>query len=200
MKYFISIVINIIVVAFCLYILNIYDIHLMNAGYLNEKNLLTSVNYLKSNNIKSKIPFVDLDVGNASVLPALEHHEENLSLVVTPVLETVSGAMSAYGPDCAGCSGHLGGGFDASGGNYIYTDATYGNIRIVAGDSKYPYGTIVKVSNSKIGEFNAIVLDRGGDIGVGRRFTFDLLFPTEAEAASFGTNYDCTFDILRYGY
>lgn len=199
MKYIISIVINIVVIAICLFVLNIYDIHIMNADYLNKKNLLTSVNYLNSNN-KTDISTVSLNVGNASVLPVQEKPVENLSLIVTPTLETVGGAMSAYGPNCAGCSGHLGGGFDASGGNYVYTDATYGIIRIVAGDYKYPYGTIVKVSNSKIGEFNAIVLDRGGDIGIGKRFTFDLLFSSEAEAAAFGTNYDCVFDILRYGY
>lgn len=199
MKYIISIAINVIVIAICLFILNIYDIHIMNASFLNEKNLLTSVNYLNNNN-KSDISLITLNVGDASVLPTPEKSNNSLSLIVTPSLETVGGTMSAYGPDCLGCSGHLGGGFDASGGNFIYADATYGNVRIVAGDYKYPYGTIVKVSNSKIGEFNAIVLDRGGDIGIGKRFTFDLLFPSEAEAAAFGTNYDCSFDILRYGY
>ena len=81
-----------------------------------------------------------------------------------------------------------------------YNDPTYGNVRIVAGDPQYPYGTIIRISNTKAGDFNAIVLDRGGDIGIGRRFLFDLLFPSESEAAAFGTSYDVTVDVLRFGY
>ena len=119
--------------------------------------------------------------------------------VVTDVLETQVGSMSAYGPDCRGCSGHLGGGFDASSGNYIYHDATFGDVRIVAGDSKYPYGSIIRVKGVD-NDFNAIVLDRGGAIGIGRRFMFDLLFPSEASALSFGTRYNVVFEVLRYGY
>ena len=60
--------------------------------------------------------------------------------------------------------------------------------------------SIIKVSGSKIGDFNAIVLDRGGGIGFGKRFLFDLLFTSEAEASQFGTSYDVTFDLLREGY
>ena len=58
----------------------------------------------------------------------------------------------------------------------------------------------MKVSGSKLGDFNAIVLDRGGGIGFGKRFLFDLLFASEAEASQFGTSYDVTFSLLRDGY
>lgn len=120
--------------------------------------------------------------------------------IITDVLESQVGAMSAYGPDCIGCSGRLGGGFDARSGAYTYSDSTYGNIRIVAGDASYPYGSIVRVKGSKLGEFYAIVLDRGGAIGKGKRFMFDLLFPSSSVASQFGTEYNLTFEILRYGY
>lgn len=124
-----------------------------------------------------------------------------LDVVETPSLDTQVGTMSAYGPDCAGCSGGMAcGGFNAAGGNYIYNDATYGNVRVVAGDRQYKCGSIVKVSGSKLGDFNAIVLDRGGGIGFGKRFLFDLLFASEAEASQFGTSYDVTFSLLRDGY
>ena len=117
----------------------------------------------------------------------------------TDVLETIVGSLSAYGPDCNGCSGRLGGGYDARGGNYTYNDKQYGTIRIVAGDPKYPYGTIVRIKG--IGDdFIAIVLDRGGAIGINRRFTFDLLCPSEANASSYGSHRGVTFEILRYGY
>lgn len=126
--------------------------------------------------------------------------EPKLDVVETPTLDTQVGTMSAYGPDCAGCSGGLACGFNARGGNIIYNDPTYGNVRIVAGDKSYPCGSIVKVSGSKLGDFNAIVLDRGGGIGFGRRFLFDLLFASEGEAAQFGTSYNVTFNLLRSGY
>lgn len=120
--------------------------------------------------------------------------------IITDVLESQVGAMSAYGPDCIGCSGRLGGGFDARSGAYTYNDSTYGNIRIVAGDASYPYGSIVRVKGSKLGEFYAIVLDRGGAIGKGKKFMFDLLFPSNSVASQFGTEYNLTFEIIRYGY
>ena len=58
----------------------------------------------------------------------------------------------------------------------------------------------VKVSGSKLGDFYAIVLDRGGGIGFGKRFLFDLLFSSEGEASQFGTSYDVTFELVRDGY
>lgn len=122
------------------------------------------------------------------------------SKLITDVLETVVGTMSGYGLDCKGCSGVVGARYDAKGNNLRYNDPVYGECRIVAGDKKYPYGTIVRVKNSKIGTFNAIVLDRGGDIGIGRRYMFDLLFMTEKESYDFGLSRNTTFEILRYGY
>lgn len=120
---------------------------------------------------------------------------------VTDVLETVLGKMSAYGPDCAGCGGKVGAGQVVTNGNIYYYDNVYGQLRIVAGDSKFPYGTIIRVINSKYKDpFYAIVLDRGSDIGIGRKFTFDLLFPSEREANLFGTSYNVTFEVIRYGY
>lgn len=122
------------------------------------------------------------------------------SKLITDVLETVVGTMSGYGLDCKGCSGVVGARYDAKGNNLRYYDPIYGECRIVAGDRKYPYGTIVRVKNSKIGTFNAIVLDRGSDIGIGRRYMFDLLFWTEKESYDFGLSRNTTFEILRYGY
>ena len=120
--------------------------------------------------------------------------------LITDVLETIHGTMSGYGLDCKGCSGVVGARYDAKGNNLRYYDPVYGECRIVAGDKKYPYGTIVRVKNSKIGTFNAIVLDRGSDIGIGRRYLFDLLFWTEKESYDFGLSRNTTFEILRYGY
>ena len=177
-------VLNIILLFTCGYFLSLSKNHLV----ISDGPFMFKKNSNKPNNSQFREAKIinNMNIANASIL--------------TDVLEVQTGTMSAYGPDCNGCSGHLGGGYDASGGNYTYNDTTFGEVRIVAGDPKYPYGTIVRVKNSKIGEFKAIVLDRGGAIGIGRRFMFDLLFPTEVEAAGFGTSYNLEFEILRYGY
>ena len=119
--------------------------------------------------------------------------------VISDVLETETGAMSAYEVNCSGCSGRLGSGVSPLNG-YIYNDATYGNVRIVAGDPSYPYGTIVRVKGSKLNDFYAIVLDRGGAIGKSRKFMFDLLFSSYNEAIKYGTEYGLVFEVVRYGF
>ena len=215
MKKLLAIGINIFIVVICLLLLHVNDVHIVKADALNKNNgkninISTSLGeVVKNNNTnvenpndnKKSLNTVELSPTVGSVQPVVKVQDPiSLSYVETPSLEKQVGTISAYGPDCAGCSGHLGGGFDASDGSYIYNDPTYGNIRIVAGDPQYPYGTIVKISGTKAGDFNAIVLDRGGNIGIGRRFLFDLLFSSEAEAAAFGTSYGVTVDVLRFGY
>ena len=119
----------------------------------------------------------------------------------TDVLETLKGKMSGYGPDCKGCSGNLASGINARNGNIYYNDKKYGRIRIVAGDRKYKFGTIVRIKNSKAGNnIIAVVLDRGGNIGIGKKFLFDLLYTSSKEAAKYEVSYNVTFEILRYGY
>lgn len=122
--------------------------------------------------------------------------EQNIS----DVLETQIGKMSGYGPDCYGCSGYLASGKYVGDGTIYYDDATYGKVRIVAGDSKYEFGTIIRVQNSRIGSFLAIVLDRGGAIGFGKQFLFDLLYSSEQAALVDEVSYNVTFEVLRYGY
>lgn len=139
----------------------------------------------------------------------IENTEEDVveasvpEVVVDPgpmVLETQVGSLSGYGPDCLGCTGFLANGRDVRNGNIYYSDSTYGTIRILAGDSKYPYGTIVRVKGSKLSEFIGIVLDRGGSVGIGKSHLFDLLFASSSEASKYEVSYNTTFEILRYGY
>lgn len=120
------------------------------------------------------------------------------------VLETLVGNIAGYGPDCAGCTSMK----TASGkyigeGNIYFDDATYGRVRIVAGDYSYPFGTIVKISNVDLYQkepFYAVVLDRGGNIGKGKKFLFDLLFATESDAYQLGTEVNIKYEIMRLGY
>ena len=119
---------------------------------------------------------------------------------VSDVLETQVGSLSGYGPDCRGCTGFLSSGRDVRNGNIYYQDSTYGQVRILAGDKSYSYGTIVRVKSSRLGTFLAIVLDRGGSVGFGKSHLFDLLFSSSAEALANEVSYNTTFEILRYGY
>lgn len=128
-------------------------------------------------------------------------NDGNATDVITDVLETQVGKMSGYGPDCRGCSGYLASGSYVGDGTIYYSDAVYGQVRILAGDTTYPFGTIVRVKNSRVSsDFLGIILDRGGAIGFGKKFLFDLLYPSEQLALKDEVSYNTTFEILRYGY
>lgn len=164
---------------------------------------------IEKENLSTDIKVLGLNENNVVQKRVVEDNKykfNNLMIEIAPggrsnVLEKQVGSLAAYGPDCPGCSGRLGSGQNALNGNIYYTDSKYGKIRIVAGDSKYPYGTIVRIVNSRMGEpFIAIVLDRGGGVGLNKKFTFDLLCATQSDAAAFASSYNVTFEILRYGY
>ncbi len=118
-----------------------------------------------------------------------------------PKNEIITGKLSGYGPDCYGCSGTLASGKYVGNGDIYYNDPTYGKVRIVAGDRKYSLGTIIRIKNSKVGnDILAIVLDRGGAIGIGKTYLFDLLFASQQEALKYEVSYNVNFEILRNGY
>lgn len=118
-------------------------------------------------------------------------------IIENKILDVFNGRMSGYGPDCVGCSGYLAyRGIDVRNGNIYYDDLDYGRVRIVAADRGIPFGSIVEVNDS----FLVIVLDRGGAIGFGKRFQFDLLFENEQVANANGILVDAKFEVLRYGF
>lgn len=115
------------------------------------------------------------------------------------VLETYTGTISYYGPDCSGCSGKTASGYKISSQITTYHDNTYGNIRIVAGDYKYPFGTIVRFTYQNGQTELAILLDRGG-VGIGKKYQFDLLVSSEKESYQKGISSNTKIEILRNGY
>lgn len=118
-----------------------------------------------------------------------------------PVLSTVWGDVSHYGHDCYGCTtGKTATGYDISDGRIYYTDSTYGSVRIVASGAEYPFGTILRISNSTTSPIIAIVLDRGGAIGSGKKYILDLLTESNAAAYAAGVKYNMTIEVLRMGY
>ena len=108
-----------------------------------------------------------------------------------PVIETLVGNLSAYAS----------GSYRAS-GKVHYEDKDFGTVYVVAGDPKYPKGTIVRLKN--VGYFGktvyAIVLDRGGAIGIGRAYLFDVLFGSVENMHHFGIQRNVTCEIVRWGY
>ena len=116
-----------------------------------------------------------------------------------PVLATYYGSITAYGPDCVGCSGITASGYNVR-NNIYFNDKEYGKIRIVAADKSLPFGTIIRISNlSNFEPILAIVLDRGSAIGFNKNIYFDLLYNSEKETNSFGKR-KATFEVLRRGY
>lgn len=195
----------------------VFYIHIMETSAIKSKSvgITLDVKKLKSSklldfNIDQKN---DISEKNQALQETVEYVPEKVNDVVdnedtfssstedgNEVLEIQVGTLSGYGPDCAGCSGFLASGLDVREGIIYYSDSTYGNVRILAGDSSYPYGTIVRVKGSKLSDFIGIVLDRGGLIGFGKTHLFDLLFTNSTEALNYGVSYNTTFEILRYGY
>lgn len=128
---------------------------------------------------------------------------ENVNLVDTSsyaVLKEETVNMSHYGHDCYGCtSGYTASGYYVGDGRIYYNDSTFGSVRVVAADQKYPLGTILRLGyrGSKI---TAIVLDRGGGIGDSQRFQIDLLTSSNSEAYQLGIVENTSLEVLRLGY
>ena len=132
-------------------------------------------------------------------IPASSDNNNNTSTNKYYQGEVFTGKMSGYGSDIGT---HTSSGYRIDENNITYMDSQYSEVRILAGDRKYPFGTIVRVSNSREGTFIGIVLDRGPDIGrdEGKKFAFDLLYATSSEARSKGTSLNAQFEILRLGF
>lgn len=161
-----------------------------------EKKELNIVSKNEKKDTKQKVVDTDKTVEVVNNEPNDKNKSEK-------VIETIIGGLAGYGPDCFGCtSKKTSSGYNIDNGNIYYNDKEYGKVRIVAGDKKYPYGTIVKISNTNYYDNSpiyAIVLDRGG-VGIGKKYVFDLLFESESIASNIGSRKNVTFDILRVGY
>lgn len=135
------------------------------------------------------------------------------------IINTYTGTLTGYGPDCYGCGNRVTNKVSTASGYHIanivdgniepaftitYTDSEYGEVRILAGDSTLPYKTIVRVTVPNEEPIIGIVLDRGSTVGFencrsknGCLTTFDLLYETESSAR--GKLNNVVFDILRIG-
>lgn len=149
----------------------------------------------------------------------IQEVEEDKYFMNNQIINTYTGILTGYGPDCYGCGNRVTNKVSTASGYHIanivdgniepaftitYTDSEYGEVRILAGDSTLPYKTIVRVTVPNEEPIIGIVLDRGSTVGFencrsknGCLTTFDLLYETESSAR--GKLYNVVFDILRIG-
>lgn len=139
--------------------------------------------------------------------------EKPTEVPVNNTIDTYTGRLTGYGPDCAGCSGYGGlacrtrekTSFSLKTNGIYYTDSEYGKVRILAAaTSKFTCGTIIKVTKPGQTPFTAVVLDTGGSMRkawANGNVWMDLAYSSEAMAGSdnlTGTN--IKFEVQRYGW
>lgn len=181
----------------------------------NAINKINSIEYeeIKNELLERTANIQQLITAEKKRLEQLSYYNKMKKIDATPVistpprnatvLEKLTGKITAFTPYCSdGCKGYTASGKFVGNGDIYQYDSEYGMVRIVAGDSSYPFGTIVRIKNlNYFGEnIYAMVLDRGGAIGKNRRVLFDLLFATEENANKFGVAYNVECEILRLGY
>lgn len=116
-------------------------------------------------------------------------------------IKTFVGTMTGYGPDCVGCGGKTGcsPAQDVRNGNIYFDDSQYGKVRIIAADSEYSCGTVIRITASNVSKepLIAVVLDRGGAINGNK---MDLLFESEAATKNIGFQRNVKYEVLRTGW
>ena len=178
---------------------------------------------MNSNVDENVVVVLDDNTVNEEVTDVLleEKKEETVySVPLETVLETYTGILTGYGPDCTGCGNFNTDKVVTSSGYHVsnivdgaiepaftitYNDSEYGEVRIVAADDSIPFYSIVRITVPNWDEpVLAIVLDRGSTVGFencrssrGCLTQFDLLYQTEAE--SLGKTRNVKFELLRSG-
>lgn len=146
---------------------------------------------------------------NKEETPKVEEQSEE----IPATLEVMTGKLTGYGPDCAGCSGtgnlacktQNGSKHNLYTNGIYYNDSTFGQVRIVAAaNQKFPCGTIIELVKAGQQSITAVVLDRGGDMNkayANGTIWIDLAYSSIAEAKQggiAGVNYQ--INVKRWGW
>ena len=125
--------------------------------------------------------------------PAISSSTVNVN-ITTPEedgLESFTANVTAFLATCSGCSGITANGTDVR-STTTFNDSTFGAVRIIAADRRFPFGTIIYVS----GVGNAVVLDRGGAV-TGN--VLDLLMGSNDNPWQFGRQ-SLQAQVIRLGW
>ena len=142
-----------------------------------------------------------------------EVKQEEQVVNTSEILETMTGRLTGYGPDCAGCSGtgnlacktQNGAKHNLYTNGIYYNDATFGQVRIVAAAyQKFPCGTIIEITKAGQQSITAVVLDRGGSMNnayTNGTIWIDLAYSSIAEAKVGGiAGYNYQINVRRWGW
>ena len=164
--------------------------------HVNVVNNINSVKSIEAIHIISKYDNRDQEL---KVMHVSNMEEAALYGPSTPV--SFTGQMTAYYPNCEGCTGYL---YcpprqNVTNGNIYFKDSGYGNVRILAADYAIPCGTIVEISNLTFSEepIIGIVLDRGGAI---KGNIMDFLVSETDNSDVVGRQKNVNYEILRWGW
>lgn len=166
---------------------------------------------IKNNNVVNKIVVENkIEEKKAAIV---ENKSQVNTINPTNTLESYTGRLTGYGPDCIGCSSvgnvacltkdrkkH-----SLNSDGIYYNDSQYGNVRILAAaTTKFRCGTIIEVVKPGMQPFMAVVLDTGGDM---RRawnngnVWMDLAYSSNSMAGSDNlTGKNITFNVQRWGW
>lgn len=187
------------------------NVHSISSEKKIESTFLVRKDKLKSVTIEEKKESINEVEDDRVSTKQEENNEEKVTVKVEETINTIDTSsfavlsqetinLSHYGHDCYGCTtGYTASGYYIGDGKIYYQDPTFGSVRVVAADSKYPLGTIVRIKYYG-SDIMAIVLDRGGGIGDGKKFQIDLLAPSNNEAYRLGVVKNTYLEVLRLGY
>lgn len=191
----------------------------------NATSGITTIKYDTEKIYNNKIPS-DITHTKQKGENGLAYTDSNNNIVETiqnPVKEIIEigtgeqsqyvGKLTGYGSDCKGCSGSgtlycktkTGKSWSLTENGEYYNDDDYGKVRILAAAlNKFPCGTIIKVENTKLGNFTAVVLDTGGSMkkaiekGI---IHMDLAFITEtSNEINKVTGNNIKYSVQRWGW
>lgn len=147
------------------------------------------------------------ELGN-DLLVVKQKVDEVIEVGIGPYGE-YNGTVTAYGPDCVGCSGVT---FCKTPNNtyhnlindgIYYEDDKFGKVRILAADHRlFQCGTIIELKNSNLDSVIGIVMDTGS--GMKNAYDndwllIDLAFETEKDL-NVATNKNTNFSVKRWGW
>ncbi len=165
----------------------------------HQTNYVSNVNGVKSLEAVHIISKYDNKNHTLDVLHVNDIQEAATYGSTMPI--SFNGQMTAYKPNCKGCSGRLAcpPRQNVTNGNIMFDDVTYGKIRILAADPRIPCGTIVKITNVSFSSepIIGIVLDRGGAI---KGNIIDFLVSEVDNMDVIGRQKNVSYEVLRWGW
>ncbi len=160
---------------------------------------INSVKSLQAVHIVNKYNSIK-EIEKQKEIPLYQSFNEAMAMASSNPVAFI-GKLTAYGPDCLGCSGNSAcpPRQNFKNGNIYFDDQVYGKVRVVAADRSIPCGSIVKISGISIYSepILAIVMDRGGAV-TGNHM--DLLFTSQSNLEGFTTSNNIKFELIRYGW